>query len=197
MNKPNNYAETPDGSFTPIELGGHIAIIKQVEETESKNGDPMIVVSLDFDKADKQAGYFADQFKKDIRPEKKWPNQATQYILTEYNGKCTSNFKKFITSFASSNGIDPEKGIKWGNDFAAQFKNKKIGVVFGKVEEEYNGEVKKRTRLRWFCDANKALEQTTPEEKLLKQDTKPAPKTDTEGFMSVPTGSDDEELPFD
>ena len=33
MKKPNNYEETPvQGEFTPVELGGHKLVIKQVEE---------------------------------------------------------------------------------------------------------------------------------------------------------------------
>ena len=68
MQKPNNYENTQaGGDFVPVELGGHYAIIKNVSERETKNGDPMIVVSIDFDKKDAQAGYFTEQFKKD------WP----------------------------------------------------------------------------------------------------------------------------
>lgn len=48
MNKPNNYDNTQAaGEFTPVELGGHKLIIKQVTETTSKNGKPMIVVLFD------------------------------------------------------------------------------------------------------------------------------------------------------
>lgn len=86
MKKPNNYEETQvQGEFTPVELGGHKLVIKQVEERMSRTNKPMIVVFFDFAPGDKQAGYFAEAFKNDIRPEKKWPNQATQYILTEDN----------------------------------------------------------------------------------------------------------------
>ena len=84
MQKPNNYDETQaGGEFTPVELGGHKLVIKQVNETKSKTGKDMIVVLFDFADDDKQPGYFMEQFQNDIRPDKKWPNQATQYILTE------------------------------------------------------------------------------------------------------------------
>lgn len=99
MKKPNNYEETQvHGEFTPVELGGHKLVIKQVEERMSRTNKPMIVVFFDFAPGDKQAGYFAEAFKNDIRPEKKWPNQATQYILTEDNeGNCSRSFKTFLT----------------------------------------------------------------------------------------------------
>lgn len=49
MQKPNNYDETPaGGEFTPVDLGGHKLIIKQVSETKSKSGKDMIVVLFDF-----------------------------------------------------------------------------------------------------------------------------------------------------
>lgn len=196
MQKPNNYENTQaGGDFVPVELGGHYAIIKNVSERETKNGDPMIVVSIDFDKKDAQAGYFTEQFKKDVRPDKKYPNQAVNYITTEYGGACTKNFKSFMKAYADSNGITEDK-IKWGADFAGQFKNKKIGVVFGNVEEEYNGEVKMRRKIRWFCNYAKAGEQPVPNEKLLSANAKSNVKEDENGFMQVTEGSD-EEIPFE
>ena len=75
MQKPNNYDETQaGGEFTPVELGGHKLVIKQVTETKSKSGKDMIVVFFDFAPDDVQPGYFTEQFKNDIRPDKKWPN---------------------------------------------------------------------------------------------------------------------------
>lgn len=105
MRKPNNYENTQaQGEFTPVELGGHTLVIKQVEERMSKTNKPMIVVFFDFAPGDKQAGYFAESFKNDIRPDKKWSNQATQYILTEdENGDCSRSFKTFLTCVEHSN----------------------------------------------------------------------------------------------
>lgn len=196
MNKPNNYENTQVGEFTPVELGAHYGVIKNVSEKETKNGDPMIVVSIDFDKKDAQADYFTEAFKKDVRPDKKYPNQATNYIMSEYQGACTKGFKSFIKAYADSNGLK-ETDIKWGNDFAKQFKNKKIGVVFGEVEELYNGEQKMRRKIRWFCDYSKVPEQKTPQPIYLQEENKPASAAKTsEGFMNV-DNSDDEEIPFD
>lgn len=71
MNKPNNYDKTQaNGDFTPVELGGHKLVIKQVNETQSGTGKPMIVVLFDFADDDKQPGYFWNQFANDIRPDK-------------------------------------------------------------------------------------------------------------------------------
>jgi hypothetical protein len=192
MQKPQGYDEVQvGGDFTPVELGGHHLIIKAVKEQESKTGKPMIVVAFDFAKNDKQPGYFSDLFDKDIRPEKKWPNNGTMYIMTmDYKDSCKTSktFKSFITAFERSNNVN----AIWGEDFCKQFAGKKIGGVFGMVEEEYNGEVKKRHKLRWFCDDKTADSASVPEAKLLKSSSTAAP---SDGFMNIPVGTD-EEIPF-
>ena len=181
MQKPNNYESTQaGGDFTPVELGGHYAVIKNVSEREDKNGDPMIVVSIDFDKKDAQAGYFMEQFKKDVRPDKKYPNQATNYITSERAGACTKGFKSFMRAYAESN-LDGQY------------------TVFGEVEDTYNGETKMRRKIRWFCDYNKAGEQKIPATKYEATNspaTAPASTSQSDDFMKVDPNAD-EEIPFE
>lgn len=193
MKKPNNYDSTQaSGDFTPLSTGGHHLIIKKVEESQTKTGKDMIVVAFDTAAGDSQPNYFAEQFASDIRPDKKWPRTGRQYIVTEDNdGNCSRSFKTFITCVEkSNNGFVTQ----WGDDFATQFKNKRIGGVFGIVESEYQGKTTKRTELRWFCDDAKADTANVPDPKLLPNNNKtvgvPAP-TD---FMTV-TG-DDDEIPY-
>ena len=193
MNKPSGYDEVQvGGDYTPIELGGHHLVIKGVREEKSKSGKDMIVVAFDCAKNDKQPGYFSEQFDKDIRPEKKWPNNGTQYILTmdsQDASKTSKSFKSFITSFERSNGCE----AVWGDKFCTQFKNKKIGGVFGLVEEEYNGEIKRRHKLRWFCEDSKVDEAAIPADKLLNTPAK-AP-VDKSAVLNIPDTTD-EEIPF-
>lgn len=198
MNKPNNYDNTRSnsGEFEPIELGGHRGIIKQVEETTSKTGKPMAVVYIDFAPEDKQPRYFEDQYKNDTRADKKWPFQATQYIVTEdAEGNTSRSFKGFCTAYEDSNGAK----IQWGNgpQWAAQFKNRRIGVVFREVEEEYNGEIRTRRRIAWFCDDHKATEQGVPAKRLYNGPRPAAATTATETteWMPMPP-ADAEDLPF-
>ena len=194
MKKPNNFDEvSAGGDFTPIALGGHHAVIMSVKEQKSSTGKDMVVVALDFAKNDSQPGYFKTQFDNDTRSEKKWPYQSVQYIVTEdADGKCSRSFKGFITSFERSNNVT----TKWDDKFAAQFKNKKIGVVYGEVEEEYNGEVKTRHRIRWFCEDAKVDSQNIPDKKYLPISTsKPTVKPGDDVFMGIPAGSD-EVIPF-
>lgn len=195
MKKPNSFDDVnAGGEFTPIALGGHHAVIMSVKEQKSSTGKDMVVVALDFGKNDVQPGYFKNQFDNDTRPEKKWPYQGVQYIVTEdAEGKCSRSFKGFITAFERSNNTT----TNWGDKFANQFKNKKIGVVYGEVEEEYNGEIKTRHRIRWFCEDAKVDGQNVPEKKYFTGTiSKPAaPATNSDGFMNIPENTD-EEIPF-
>lgn len=192
MNKPNGYDEVKvGGDFTPVTLGGHHMIIKGVREEKSKTGKDMIVVAFDFADNDIQPKYFTELFENDIRPDKKWSATGTQWILTmdaQDSSKTSRNFKSFITSFEKSNDCE----AVWGAKFCAQFKGKKIGGVFGEVEEEYNGEVKKRHKLRWFCDDAKVDDAAVPEPKLLNKATVKADN----GFVNIPNNTDAEEIPF-
>ena len=203
MNKPNAYDETQaGGEFTPVELGGHKLVIKQVNETKSKTGKDMIVVLFDFAEDDKQPGHFMEQFQNDIRPDKKWPNQATQYMLTEdAEGKCTRNFKTFTTCAEHSNA---GFSVQWGDKFCQCFKGKKIGGVFGEQMDYYNGEEKKKRVLRWFVSLDKVADATIPdmsETKSYKEYKQGVgmPNYGTpgdDGFMNIPDNIDDSELPF-
>lgn len=196
MQKPNNFDEVnAGGEYVPINLGGHHAVIVSVKEQQSSTGKNMVVVALDFARNDSQPGYFKTQFENDDRPDKKWPYQAVQYIVTEdMNGKCSKSFKGFITSFEKSNNVT----AVWGDNFTAQFKNKKIGVVYGEVEEEYNGEIKTRHRIRWFCEDGKVDGQKIPDKKYLSNapsNTGASIPGVNADFVQVVEGAD-EEIPF-
>ncbi len=193
MNKPNDFDNVKaGGDFTPVELGGHFGVIKQLKETTSSSGKPMVVVCLDFDSNDKQAGYMTESFKADVRPDKKWPYNGTRWIVTEdKDGKCSKSFKSFITAFEKSNNTT----VQWGDKFEAQFKNKKIGVVYGEVEEEYEEKIQVRHQIRWFCSIDKVSTTPIPERQTLNKPSTPNGGSGSSDFMSIPDGAE-EELPF-
>lgn len=201
VSKPTNYDNTPASSgYEPPELGGHKLVIKQVSEKQSKTGKPMIVVLFDFAEDDKQPGYFSEQFANDIRPDKKWPNQATQYILTEDNEcKCSRSFKTFTTCVEHSNaGFQ----VQWGDKFCQCFKGKKIGGVFGEQMDYYNGDEKKKRVLRWFVSLDKVADAAVPDMSETKayKEYKQGGGMQNHGtpggdFMQIPDGLEDE-LPF-
>ncbi len=196
MQKPNSYEETQaQGEFIPVNLGGHYIVIKQVEELKSSTGKDMIKISFDFDQNDSQPGYFMESFKNDIRPDKKWSNQATQYTLVYDNeGKTSRSFKTFCSCVEHSN---PGFTVVWGDNWGAQFKNKKIGGVFGEEMDWYNGAEKRKRVLRWFVSTDKVDGATIPDMAYTKawKERPVTPQPGEDGFMNVPDEIDSE-LPF-
>lgn len=202
MNKPTGYDEAQvSGEFTPVELGGHYAVIKQVAERQSSAGKDMVVVLFDFVVPDQQAGYFQSTFDLDDRPDKKWPYNGSMYIMVnDYKDstKTSRNFKTFCSCAEKSNNFD----IKWGgSNWAAQFKGKRIGVVYGEVENEYDGKITMRHQPRWFCNFDKAADARIPNPKYLNGTAPRVPVSTTpalvsnDGFVNIPEGADDE-IPF-
>ena len=195
MQKPTNYDQTKvGGQYTPISVGGHHMIIKQVSETKSSSGKPQIVVLMDTAPNDSQPGFFSKEFADDIRPDKKWPYPATRWINTEgSDGNCSRMFKSFITAFEKSNGVE----AVWGDSFTKQFKNKKIGAIYGEVENEYNGKVTMRHELRWFCSDEKVDGAAIPAPKLLSNSNGNGSGGSVSNIpdVNVPDGTD-EESPF-
>ena len=195
MQKPNGYDEAREsGSFTPVDLGGHYAIIKQVAERNTSSGKPMIVVLFDFCENDKQPEYFAEAFENDNREEKKWPFNGSKYIMVQdYQdpNKTSRQFKTFCSCVEKSNNIN----IKWGgSEWGQQFKGKKIGVVFGEEEHEYDGETFIRRIPKYFCAWDKVKDAAIPEAKYLNAKPTPAASATKapEGFSFI----SDEEIPF-
>lgn len=195
MQKPNGYDEAVAGSeFTPAALGGHYCTIKQVAERESSTGKPMIVVLLDFCRPDAQAGYFSDLFNNDDREDKKWPFAGTKYIMVnDYNdpGKTSRQFKTFCTCVEKSNSYEIEWG---GSNWAAQFKGKLIGAVYGAEEQEYEGRITTRHLLKWFCEYDSVPNARIPAMKYLTN-KKPAEAVSDTGFIDVPEGTEGD-IPF-
>lgn len=192
MYKPNRYDET-NVDRPKVEAGGHILTIKKVEETTSRGGANMIIVYFDFEAHDSQAFLVSQMFKDDIRPDKKWPIIGRKYILCEDSeGNTNRDYKRFVTAWEHSNNTK----IDW-NAPAAQFANKKIGAVFGPVENEYEGKTFVRNELRWFVGADKALDAEIPALKPLKSSAASAPAAPADdGFMSIPASAPDDQFPF-
>lgn len=134
MQKPNNYDNTQSfGGFTPIELGGHILVIKKIEEVKSKTGKDMIKISLDTDRTDSQPHYYTDRWKNDTRDNKRWGCVVNQLIL-DNEGNTSKGFKTFIEVVKSSNqGLTDDK--IFGNfPLETNLKGKLVGGVFGREE---------------------------------------------------------------
>lgn len=202
MQKPNNYDTTQAaGEFEPIKLGGHKMVIKQVSEKKSQGGLDMLVILFDFAEGDEQAGYFMKQFENDIRPDKKYPNAGTNYMVIDESVEYgVRNLKTFIICVEKSN---PGFTVKWIDDFGQQFRGKLIGGIFRSEKDWYDGREVKRHKLAWFRSIEGIKDTDIPEERTTKayddhlkeEAIMGANPTGPDGFMNIPDGAQ-EELPF-
>ena len=172
MDRPKNFDKMLEASsMDPLRLGGHQLSILGVTEATNSYGEDMIVIQVDCDKTDDQAGQFSKLYELDGRLDKKWPMVGTQYIsvVDGFTGQCSRPFAAFVAAVVKSN---PGFQVDWdAPDWGAQFSGLKVGGVFGRVETDWNGEAHMRTELRWFCGIDQVESAPVPKEKLLKADT--------------------------
>ena len=154
IKKPSNYdnVEVMEFDFTPIELGAHKGIIMKAEEyTSPQSGKTSLKVSVDTAKDDKQPEYFREQYKNDVRIDRKWSNSAIKYIPLGEEENQVKILKAFITAYENSNNCQ----FDWNKDWD-QLTSKKIGLVFGMEEyENQAGELKTVNKLREFRSIDK------------------------------------------
>lgn len=192
MIKPADYDRvTAYGEFTPLELGGHICQIMSVEETTSSTGKDMLLISLDTAPQDKQPEYYMEQWKSDDRPGKKWGCRVFQIVLDK-EGKTNRGLKTFITAVEKSN---PGFQVQWGDGFAACFKGRLVGGVFGREQYQNSyGDLKWSTKCVQFRSVE-AIQKgvDVPEDRYLSGQR--PQQNPAAGFANLPDISDGD-LPF-
>ena len=188
--KPKDYDSVKIGEPRILPAGGYICKILNAEETESRNGKPMLKVSFDIDEGEYK-GYFRDLFKgwkesSDDPTTVKWPFTGTKWVMF-YNseGKTNRDFKSFCTALEDS-------GTKvWINDTfdVNGLRGATFGLIFRREEHEYNNARSWRTVPVGFRSV-KTIEDgnyNVPEDKPLPEPV----LTETDSFQAL-----DEDLPF-
>lgn len=166
MRKPEDFDQVQAfGEFTPLELGGHILVIKQVKEIKDQHGNTTRVdIAFDTHTEDKQPNFYSDQYKRDTRQKKSWNGVKSEWPYTKM-GATNPFFKKFIDSVKASN---KNFQLCWDDKFESCFKGMLVGGVFGREQYLKDGELKKITKCVEFrsVEAIKAGVKV-PEDKLV------------------------------
>lgn len=183
------------GEYEPIELGGHICIIKGARCETTKTNKKMLVLAFDFAQGDKQAGYFQNQFDMDKKknPNAKWRGTFYQMYGT-IEDLSTAYFKAMILKICESN-----PGYQWYWDETSLI-GKQFGGVFGR--EEYindKNENKFSTKCMMIREVNGIENALVPQDKLLPastlhKDTQNTNSNDFNQYNTLDIASDD--LPF-
>ncbi len=178
MNKPNDYDSVSEYTYnTPLEPGGYVCRIVQVQETTAQNsGAAMLKIGLEIAEGTHK-NYYTEMFKNDTRQEKKWPCIVNQLVY-DTSGATNRGLKTFNTCVERSN---PGFKVVWGDGYAGCFKGKLIGGVFRREQFiSSSGEKKFTTK----CFSFRSVEEIrkgvpVPKDKLLDD-----PGAVTSGFSA-------------
>lgn len=206
IRKPEGYdqAQAYTGESMQLPAGCYVCIVKQAQQTESRNGRPQLAVLYDIAEGD-QKGFYQAQFNnaKKMSSDAKWKGVYKQVM----DGNSVPFLKGLITSIEKSNNYQFPWNLE-GNE--KSLVGKKFGAVMGRREfltqdneKRFVTEIFQVRSLEGLKDAK------TPEDKLLSDDDqeryeesqRPAaqpsndPALAKDGFMNIPDGID-EELPF-
>lgn len=197
MKMPKGYNETQAFSdWTPLAPGGYVCKIVKAEETESKNGNPMLKIALDIAEG-AQANRFHEQFWGDTRADKKWPCVMYQ-IVTNKDGMTAKGFKALMVSVEESN-----EGFKvvWDDKFTDRLKDKVLGVIFGREQyKNRDGELKWSTK-PLFCRSAETIRKgdfAVPDDKYLTgvPAGSDSPAEYVDGFKPLTEADIDMDVPF-
>ncbi len=191
----NDYEQTQGyGDFQQLPKGGYVLKILGVELNENSIGQ-YVKISCDIAEGDYK-GFFTNDYKTQQSEDKKW---HCNYLLnvpnddgSQQDGWTKRRFKTFTEALEESNN-----GYHFDWD-EQKFKGKLVGGLFNFREYKKNdGSIGKYINLAQFCSIEKIRSGKfrVPEDKPLSSSKQQKPRTDSNGFMSIPEGVEDE-LPF-
>ena len=199
IKKPQGYdaAAAYTGESQQLPKGKYVCVIKQVAVQESRNGNDQFVILYDIAEGE-QKGFFQKLFDADKTQNPsgaKWRGVFKQNM----EGKGLSWFKGIITSIERSNAFV----FPWDKDGNEKtLVGKKFGGIFRRRQYEAgNGNRPVVTELFRIRSLDGLEEAEVPEDELLPQDGRTSTNTnvtvpDSDGFMNIPEGADDEGIPF-
>lgn len=182
-------------SFQQLPKGAYVVVIKNAKEEANKSGaGSHLCVAFDIAEGEYK-GFYQGVFENDTNEDKKWPRDAIYYLSVPSDNSASYVWDGWNTFFADLE--DSNNGFVFAGDLKA-LKGKVIGGKFHIEQSEYNGNVYDHTRLRWTCpasDVRNGKAGRMPKDKLIGTSKAPAAPVESDDFMTIPDGSD-EESPF-
>ena len=196
MNPVPGYKEAPayTGEVMQLPAGLYVCIVKQVNVQNDKDGREQMIVLFDIAEGD-QKGFFQKQFdaRKQSSSDAKWGGVHKQYT----HDKGLPFFKGMICSIEKSNN-----GYRWDWNEKGLV-GKRFGGVFGREQFlTQDGQKKFATKLMQIRSVDGLRDAHIPEDKLLAPNASNDPlvaasgPAGVDGFMNIPDGLENEQLPF-
>ena len=191
----NDYDKTKAYSdFPTLPKGGYVCKVMGAAIENNGNGD---YIKISFDIAEGEyAGFYATDYRSQQTEDKKWRGN---YLLniplddgSERDGWTKRKFKTFTEALEDSNA-----GYHFDWD-ESKFKGKLFGGLFNQREyKTRKGDYAWATNLAQVTTVEKVKtgDFKIPADRPAKNKTV-APATNSEGFMDVPAGAEEEGLPF-
>ena len=180
--------------YERLPKGGYVLMIKGAEVLHNSVGE-YTKIMCDIVEGDYK-DFFLSEYCGQQKEDKKW---HCNYLLntpkddgSEKDGWTKRRFKTVTEALEESN---PGYHFDWDE---RKLKGKLIGGLFNEREyEASNGEIRRATNLAQLCSVEKIRSGNykIPNDKLLDNRPTMPTDTDTEDFMSIPDGIEDE-LPF-
>ena len=203
-----NYAKAQASgeqrSYKPLPPGGYVLKILRCEEMPTKSGRTMLRFAFDIAEGE-HAGFFANEYKNDTRPDKKWSNGGYFYLVEPEHTNVPADDPTLRRMKGVFKAIeDSNKGFVFNMD-ERTLNNKLVGGLFrreayvGRDGNEHWG-----TKCMTFCSADRIRsgDFTVPADKPVDGGSAPtqtvAPtQVRSDGFIPVDNSiSADPDLPF-
>lgn len=188
-----DYDSIQVGEFRDLPNGAYVMKVLNVELLSNSQGQ-YLKLGCDITEGE-FANYFMDDYKGQQREDKKWHCYFFLNIPkddgSEQDGWTKKKFKRFITALEESN-----PGFHWNWD-EQTIKGKLIGGIFNHREYRKNdGSIGKSSNFAGTCNVDAVRNGTFRpiEDKLLEGGA--SANTAPYGFVNIPDGVYDDELPF-
>ncbi len=189
--KNNTYIQLPKAAY--------VVVIKGAKMDKWPSGDERIAIAFDIAEGEYK-GIYQSQFDSDTRSGKQWPFDAVFNLNVPTDKSEPWVWDTYNSFFADLE--DSNNGFVFPGDLRT-LKGKVIGGKFHNKQSEKDGNIYDHIVMKWTCIADDVRNNRAgklPNDKLIGAGTKSsrasASPTDSDGFMDIPDGTVDEELPF-
>lgn len=201
IKKPEGYDEAREftGEYEPLPAGAYVCVIKQASEVHTQAGRPQIAILFDIAEGEKR-GFYAQMYDDARRTssDPKWKGVHKQTM----DGTSLPFFKGLMSSIEKSN---PGYSFPWGLEGNEKtLVGKKFGALMGREQfRAQNGDLRWATKVVQVRSVDGLKDAKIPEDKYLQEDAMQAASNHpfvgqpgADGFMNIPDGINDDELPF-
>lgn len=193
INQFKSYSTTQAYTdFERLPKGGYILKVLGVSTGYGERGNQYVKISCDIAEGE-YANYYTMAYKANPNEDKKWVCNYLLSVPTDNDEEwMRRRFKTTIEAFEDSN---EGYHFDWNE---TRLKGLLIGGLFNEREYEgSDGQVRRATNLAKLIPVEKIREgkYKIPDDKLLSTNTS-APAAVNEGFMQIPSGADNDGLPF-